>query len=87
MQVVLQPEDCYMVLCSDGIYEFMSNDEIVAIVHERVQQGAQPSEVAQHLVGPYKIDLYHITQCNSQTYATKACFTRHVQSTLHCDSC
>ena len=41
-----------MVLCSDGIYEFMANDEIMALVHERAQQGSQPSDIAQHLVGP-----------------------------------
>jgi len=50
MQVILQPEDCYMVLCSDGIYEFMSNNEIMALVHARAQQGAQPADIAQHLV-------------------------------------
>ena len=39
-----------MLLCSDGIYEFMTNDEIMALVHERAQQGSQPFEIAQHLV-------------------------------------
>ena len=35
VQVVLGAEDCHMVLCSDGIYEFMTNDDIVNL-------GAQP---------------------------------------------
>ena len=43
-----------MVLCSDGIYEFMTNDEIMARVHEQAQQGSQPSEIAQHLVRPLR---------------------------------
>ena len=49
-QVSLGREDAYMVLCSDGIYEFMSNDEIIAIVHEQAQRGAQPATVAKLLV-------------------------------------
>lgn len=50
VQVVLQPEDRYMVLCSDGIYEFMSNDDIMALVHVRAQLGAQPAAIAEQLV-------------------------------------
>ena len=50
MQANLQPEDRYMVLCSDGIYEFMSNDDIMAFVHVRAQLGAQPAAIAQQLV-------------------------------------
>ena len=72
MQVVVQTEDCYMVLCSDGIYEFMTNDEIMALVHERAQQGSQPSDIAQHLVGistaltsyQHMMQVYHHTDCS-----------------------
>lgn len=39
-----------MVLCSDGIYEFMSNDDIMALVHVRAQLGAQPAAIAEQLV-------------------------------------
>ena len=41
-----------MVLCSDGIYEFMTNDDIVNLVHAQAEQGAQAAQIAQHLVRP-----------------------------------
>ncbi len=52
VQVVLDAEDRYMVLCSDGIYEFMSNDDIVNLVHAQAEQGALAGQIAQHLVRP-----------------------------------
>ena len=39
-----------MVLCSDGIYEFMTNDDIVNLVHAQAEQGAMAAQIAQHLV-------------------------------------
>lgn len=54
MQVDLVAEDRYMVLCSDGIYEFMGNDEIMGLVHARAQQGAAPAAIAQHLVRSHR---------------------------------
>lgn len=50
VQVVLGAEDRYMVLCSDGIYEFMTNDDIVNLVHAQAEQGALATQIAQHLV-------------------------------------
>ena len=52
VQVVLDAEDRYMVLCSDGIYEFMTNDDIVNLVHAQAEQGALAAQIAQHLVRP-----------------------------------
>ena len=52
VQVVLGVEDRYMVLCSDGIYEFMTNDDIVNLVHAQAEQGALAAQIAQHLVRP-----------------------------------
>ena len=49
-QVALGPEDAYMVLCSDGIYEFMSNDDIVGLVHGEACRGATPADIARLLV-------------------------------------
>ena len=50
VQVVLDEADRYMVLCSDGIYEFMTNDDIVNLVHAQAEQGALAAQIAQHLV-------------------------------------
>ena len=38
------------MLCSDGIYEFMTNDDIVNLVHAQAEQGALAAQIAQHLV-------------------------------------
>lgn len=50
MEIALEPEHQYLVLCSDGIYEFMSNDEIVGIVHAEAEKGALPAQIAKLLV-------------------------------------
>ena len=71
-QVVLQPADCYMVLCSDGIYEFMTNDEIMALVHERALLGSQPSDIAQHLVNLLLHCLHLVKGCNYAVVGTAA---------------
>ena len=77
-QVSLGREDAYMVLCSDGIYEFMSNDEIINIVHTQAQCGAQPATVAKLLVqtrpsGVVSLPCMHETAC---THATCACLAQ-----------
>ncbi len=50
MEVLLEQGDQYLVLCSDGIYEFMSNDEIIGIVHAEAEKGALPADIAKLLV-------------------------------------
>ncbi|KAK9916492.1 hypothetical protein WJX75_003299 [Coccomyxa subellipsoidea] len=50
MEIALEPEHQYLVLCSDGIYEFMSNDEIVGLVHAEAEKGALPAQIAELLV-------------------------------------
>ena len=50
LEITLEPEHQYLVLCSDGIYEFMSNDEIVGIVHAEAEKGALPAQIAKLLV-------------------------------------
>lgn len=46
----LKPEDRYLVLMSDGIFEFMENDEVIAIVHAVAQQGGTPNDASKRLV-------------------------------------
>ncbi|KIY98047.1 Protein phosphatase 2C containing protein [Monoraphidium neglectum] len=53
----LKPEDrragllcSYVVLMSDGIFEFMDSQEVVAMVHTLAQQGHGPNEAAKQLV-------------------------------------
>ena len=46
----LRPEDKYLVLMSDGIFEFISNEEIIEMIHTYAQQGEGPKEVAKRLV-------------------------------------
>ncbi|KAK9827981.1 hypothetical protein WJX81_004640 [Elliptochloris bilobata] len=48
-EVVLQPADKYLLLASDGIFEFMESAEIVQLVHEQAQQGLAPQDIAQAL--------------------------------------
>lgn len=55
VELTLDPEHQYMVLCSDGIYEFMSNDEIIGIVHDKAAQGTLPAEIAKLLVSHLKL--------------------------------
>ena len=78
VQATLQPEDHYMVLCSDGIYEFMSNDDIMALVHVRAQLGAHPAAIAQQLVsasGP--LHLFVLTALQTMlTEGLGACMAR-----------
>ncbi len=50
MEIPLEQGDQYLVLCSDGIYEFMSNDEIIGIVHAEAEKGALPANIAKLLV-------------------------------------
>lgn len=50
MQVVLRPEHKYLILCSDGIYEFMDNQYIMSIVHHQALNGWTPTDVAKALV-------------------------------------
>ena len=72
-----------MLLCSDGIYEFMTNDEIMALVHERAQQGSQPFEIAQHLVGPRnKLPLNTSAQELPVRILAATRFPQHVQAVL-----
>jgi serine/threonine protein phosphatase PrpC len=40
----------YIVLMSDGIFEFLDSQQILAEVHAAAQAGQPPSEVAKKLV-------------------------------------
>ncbi len=59
----LHPQDRYLVLCSDGIHEFLENEQIIGMIHTRAQAGAQPHEICAHMVRP--IDLALLTQLQS----------------------
>ncbi|KAK4533574.1 hypothetical protein CCYA_CCYA18G4456 [Cyanidiococcus yangmingshanensis] len=49
-QLRLCPADAFIVLGSDGIWEFLSNDEVVQFVGRRKDQGESPQAVAEQLV-------------------------------------
>ena len=52
----MQFQDRYLVLCSDGIFEFMSNLEIIKFVDMMARRGHKPSSIANFLVGlPMKL--------------------------------
>ena len=40
----------YLLLMSDGIFEFMESCEVVDFVHQQASAGLQPHQVAQRLV-------------------------------------
>ena len=46
----LHPQDRYLILCSDGIHEFLENEQIISMVHTRAESGAQPHEICAHMV-------------------------------------
>lgn len=46
----LGPEHKYLVLCSDGIVEFMENEEVMRRVHAAHKLGKQPHAIADELV-------------------------------------
>lgn len=50
MQFDLGPEDRYMVLCTDGIFEFLTNEDILDYVDQKANLGWQTSDIAQGLV-------------------------------------
>jgi serine/threonine protein phosphatase PrpC len=39
MSVYLSPEDAFVVVASDGVWEFMSNEEVVGIIAASVAEG------------------------------------------------
>jgi len=48
-RVTLRQGDRFLVLCSDGISQFMADDRIMEIVERAADQGGEPHEVASHL--------------------------------------
>lgn len=51
----LSRRDRYLVLVSDGVHEFSSNDEIMAAVHRVALAGGGPAEAARALVAAAKL--------------------------------
>eukprot|EP00873_Tetraselmis_striata_P022964 jgi/Tetstr1/443228/TSEL_031266.t1 len=49
-EVVLKAEDKYLILMSDGLTEFIGNDEMIAMVHKHAQKGLTPHEISNRLV-------------------------------------
>eukprot|EP00879_Flechtneria_rotunda_P010667 GHRR01011148.1.p1 GENE.GHRR01011148.1~~GHRR01011148.1.p1 ORF type:complete len:419 (+),score=173.69 GHRR01011148.1:342-1598(+) len=47
---VLKPEDKYIVLMSDGIFEFLDSQQVLEEVHAAAAAGQPPSEAAKRLV-------------------------------------
>lgn len=50
LTVSLKPQDKYLVLMSDGIFEFMENQKVIDMVHSAAESGISPHEVAKKLV-------------------------------------
>ena len=40
---MLQPDDCIIVIGSDGVFEFVSNEEVAQIVYEYYREGLAES--------------------------------------------
>ena len=43
-------DDKYIVFMSDGIFEFITNEEVIEFIHTHAQQGLSPREVGKRLV-------------------------------------
>uniref|UniRef100_A0A383VYJ0 protein-serine/threonine phosphatase n=1 Tax=Tetradesmus obliquus TaxID=3088 RepID=A0A383VYJ0_TETOB len=50
MAATLKPEDKYVVLMSDGIFEFLDSQQVMEEVHAAARAGQSPSEAAKRLV-------------------------------------
>ena len=46
----LGAQDKYLVLCSDGMFEFLSNQQIIGEVHALAQKGLGPQAISALLV-------------------------------------
>lgn len=46
----LGAQDKYLVLCSDGMFEFLSNQQIIGEVHALAQKGLGPQQISALLV-------------------------------------
>ncbi|KAK9823980.1 hypothetical protein WJX72_006752 [[Myrmecia] bisecta] len=49
-EITLQPRDKYLVLCSDGIFEFMTNQQIMQTVHDKALAGCKPTDIGAYLI-------------------------------------
>ena len=43
--------DLYLILASDGVWEFLSPAQVVDIVHKCSEQGMAPTEACRYLIG------------------------------------
>lgn len=50
VQLDLGEDAKYLVLCSDGIFEFLSNEDIIKYVDQKASIGWMPSDIAKGLV-------------------------------------
>jgi len=46
----LEAEDKYLILCSDGLTEFMTNDEIISMAHKLALNGLSAKDIAAQLI-------------------------------------
>ena len=50
MQMTLEPSDRFMVLACDGVWDVLSNQEVVNFVNQRLDRNMTCTEVAQELL-------------------------------------
>lgn len=50
MQLELGEDAKFLVLCTDGIFEFMGNEDILSYVEQKASIGWLPSDIAKGLV-------------------------------------
>ena len=67
--------DRYLVLCSDGVFEFMSNAEVIATVHMLAEQGHRPCDIATFLVRSLEL---LPPQCSRRSCQPVPCLAVHV---------
>ena len=47
---LVSPDDLFLVIASDGIWEVLTDDEVGTSVKESLEQGLKPAEAAKQLV-------------------------------------
>ena len=47
---VLRPEDQFLVIATDGVWEFLSNEEVLSVVKQHFEEGKKAQEACKYII-------------------------------------